>query len=151
MSVNRFQRVLALELKSSSAMDEAPDVSIHAALALLDPTFTLAANGTIPTDTRVLVVWVPNIASRNWSAAVFSALILEPPLPADSLIEPEVSSTSEISSSMPLATAWAVTGMLETPTICEKKVGTLALVSRVAVIELRSMVALVTVIALVAL
>ena len=58
-------------------------------------------------------------------------------------MEPEVSSTSAISSSRPLATAWAVTGKDETPTSWEKKVGTLTWSSMVAVIELRSMVALV--------
>ncbi len=56
MSLNSCQRVSAVELKSSSSSEEAPVVSIQEALALAVPTLTLAAKGTMPMDTRVLVV-----------------------------------------------------------------------------------------------
>ncbi len=70
---------------------------------------------------------------------------MEPPDPALSLIEPEVSSTRAISSSMPLATEWTLTGMVVTPRSLAKFAGTLAVASTVAVIVVRSRVALVTV------
>ncbi len=80
-------------------------MSIQAAPEFPEPTLTLAANGTTLTLTRWLVVWAPNMASRKLSPAVRRAEIFEPPEPADCAMEPEVSSTRAISSSMPLATA----------------------------------------------
>ncbi len=60
------------------------------------------------------------MASNRAEAAVFRALIFEPPVPADSDMEPEVSTTREISSSMPLAWEWTETGIAETPSSWEK-------------------------------
>ncbi len=108
-------------------------------------TRTEVANGTMPMATRWDVVWVPNMLVRKSLTAVRRAAILEPPLPAASAMEPEVSSTRLTSSRRPWATEWAFTVMVETPISCEKNSGTVAWSSMVAIMLVRSMVALVTV------
>ncbi len=120
ISSNRLNRVLPPPLKSSAASEDLPDPSIQEALRLAEPTLTLAAKGVIETATREVVRLSPNRVSRKLSAASFRAVILGPPVPADWLMEPEVSSTRAISSCMPWATERLVTGMVETPNSLEK-------------------------------
>ncbi len=99
----------------------------------------------MPIDTRWEAVWLPNMLARKSFTAVRRATIFTPPEPAVSAIEPEVSSTRLTSSLRPWATAWAFTVVEDMPTSCEKYIGTTAWSSMVAMMLVRSMVALVTV------
>ncbi len=143
--LNRVQRVTQLESKSSAAIEDWFEVSIQDGGPLpAGTTRTEAAKGTIDIDTRWLTFVVPNMAVSSEAPALLKALIFEPPEPAESFMEPEVSTTTAISSSIPFAMACAVTGIEFTPIRLAKNTGASTFVSSTAVVVLRSMETLVT-------